>query len=60
MKQKKQRKSKQEEIFLACPHCMVCSIKLTKDEYDLIESGQQMIEVCQVCGKEVVFNGGDL
>ena len=45
------------DIIFKCPHCLVCSIKLTKDEHDLIESGQQMIEVCQVCGKEVVFNG---
>ncbi len=51
------RKNKQEDVILSCPHCLVCSIKLTNDEYTLLESGQQMVEVCQVCGKEVVFNG---
>lgn len=46
----------EQEVILACPHCKVCSIKLTKEEYDLVKSGQQMIEVCPVCGKEVIIN----
>ena len=45
------------DILFECPHCLVCSIKLTAEEYAFVEAGQQMIEVCQVCGKEVVFNG---
>lgn len=45
------------EVLLECPHCLVCSIKLTAEEYALVEAGQQMVEVCQVCGKEVIFNG---
>jgi hypothetical protein len=48
------------DIILECPHCRVCSILLGAEEYALVEAGQQMIEVCQVCGKEVVFNGGEL
>lgn len=47
------KKSKSDDIILACPHCLVCSIKVTADEYTLLKTGQQMIEVCQVCGKEV-------
>ena len=45
------------DVLLECPHCLVCSIKLTAEEYALVEAGQQMVEVCQVCGKEVIFNG---
>jgi hypothetical protein len=29
---------------------------MTAEEYMAVQAGQQMIEVCQVCGKEVVFN----
>lgn len=45
----------EEGIFVKCPHCLVCSIKLTKEEYALVISGQQMTEVCQVCGQEVII-----
>ena len=57
MKRNCDKKTKQDDIILACPHCLVCSILVKADEYALIEAGQQMVEVCQVCGKEVVFNG---
>lgn len=50
----------EQEVILACPHCKVCSIKLTAEELAVVMAGQQMIEVCQVCGKEVVLNGGEL
>ena len=44
-------------IIISCPHCLACSITLSAKEYLMVERGQQMVEVCQVCGKEVVFNG---
>ena len=46
----------EQEVIIACPHCQVCSIKLTADEYTQVKAGQQLIEVCQVCGKEVLIN----
>ena len=53
----KKQKNSPEDIIISCPHCKVCSLKLSTEEFKLIEDGQQMVEVCQVCGKEVVFNG---
>ena len=50
---------KPDDVILECPHCIVCSIKLSAEEYALVKSGQCMVEVCPVCGKEVFF-GGDL
>ena len=44
---------KPDDVLIECPYCLVCSIKLSTDEYALLKSGQQMVEVCQVCGKEV-------
>lgn len=44
------------EKIIECPHCHVCSIKLSTEEYTAVETGQQMIEVCQVCGREVILN----
>ena len=57
MNAEKKANNKPGEVILACPHCLVCSILMTAEEYTLVETGQQMVEVCQVCGKEVVFNG---
>jgi hypothetical protein len=45
-------------VFIECPHCKVCSIRLSKEEYAIVKLGQYMINVCQVCGKEVYINGG--
>ena len=45
------------DVYMECSHCRVYSIKLSTEEYALIVNGQQMIEVCPVCGREVVFNG---
>lgn len=44
------------DVLISCPHCKVCSIKLSAEEYALVEAGQLMVEVCQVCGKEVFVN----
>ena len=44
------------DIFIECPHCQVCSTKLSAEEYALVEEGQQMMEVCQVCGSDIVIN----
>ena len=49
--------TKKSDIIISCPHCKVCSIKLTADEFTIIEAGQQMVDVCQVCGKEVYLGG---
>jgi predicted nucleic acid-binding Zn-ribbon protein len=49
----------ENDRIISCPHCKVCSIKLSAEEYALVEAGQQMIEVCQVCGKEVYLDGCD-
>ena len=46
-----------DDTIVECPHCLVCSIKLSAEELAAVEAGQQMVEVCQVCGKEVIFNG---
>ena len=43
----------QEGVFIACPQCMVCSIKLLPEEVAAVDAGQYMIEVCQVCGATV-------
>ena len=43
------------ELIFECPYCMVCSIKLSVEEHAAVKAGQQMIEVCQVCGKEVII-----
>jgi hypothetical protein len=43
-------------VFIECPHCRVCSIKLSMEEHMAVELGQRMVEVCQVCGKEVYIN----
>ena len=48
---------KHDDVLMECPHCLVCSIKLSAEEYALLKDGQQMIEVCQVCDKEVTLNG---
>lgn len=53
MSMKKQKKNEQDDVIIMCPYCKVCSIKLTADEYAEVKNGQQMVEVCQVCGKEV-------
>ena len=45
--------SKTEDLFVECPYCRVLSIKLSAEEHELVKSGQQMLEVCQVCGQEV-------
>ena len=50
------KKSGCDEVILACPNCHVCSIKLSIEEYSAVEAGQQMLEVCQVCGKEVAVS----
>ena len=52
----KKQKSNSEDLIIPCTHCKVCSLKLSADEIKIIEDGQQMIEVCQVCGKEVTIN----
>ena len=44
------------KFIIACPHCMVCSIRLSEAEYAAVEAGQQMLNVCSVCDKEVVLN----
>ncbi len=44
------------DVFVGCPHCLVHSLKLSKEECADIKAGQQMIEVCQVCGKEFMIN----
>jgi hypothetical protein len=46
----------EQNDFICCPHCKVCSIKLSVDELAQVEAGQQMIELCQVCGKEVYIH----
>ena len=56
MSMEKQKKIEQADTIIACPHCKVCSIKLSADEYTVVAAGQQMIEVCLVCGKEVYIN----
>ncbi len=42
-----------EDVILECPYCMVCSIKVSAEEWEAVQAGQQMIEVCSICGKEV-------
>jgi DNA-directed RNA polymerase subunit RPC12/RpoP len=44
---------KPDDVLIACPYCLVSSIKLSAEEFALLKAGQQMVEVCQVCGKEV-------
>lgn len=46
-----------EERYVECPHCLVYSVKLTAEESALVDKGQQMMIVCQVCGKEILLNG---
>ena len=46
--------------IVECPHCHVRSMSLTAEEMSAVHTGQQMVDVCQVCGKEVFFNGQDL
>lgn len=46
-----------EDVFIACPHCMVCSLKLSAEEYAIVKAGQQMVEVCSVCGKTINIQG---
>lgn len=43
-------------LLFACQHCRVHSIKLSTKEYAEVRAGQQMIEACPVCGKEVIIN----
>lgn len=45
------------ELFVECPHCMVYSVKLSAEEKSLVDTGQQMLVVCQVCSKEIILNG---
>jgi predicted nucleic acid-binding Zn-ribbon protein len=52
-------KPKDTDVLIACPYCKVCSIVLSAEEYALVKSGQQLVEVCQVCGKEVYLNGSN-
>lgn len=57
MKQNKYSRSiSTDDSFVKCPHCKVCSIKLSAEEHADVIAGQQMVEVCQVCGKEVYLN----
>ena len=49
----KKSENMENDIFIECPYCRVSSIKLSAEEYALVEAGQQMVEVCQVCGREV-------
>ena len=48
---------KPDDVLIECTNCLVCSIKLSAEEYALLKDGQQMVEVCQVCGKEVTIDG---
>lgn len=43
-------------VFIECPYCRVCSIRISDDDYKQVKAGQQMVEVCQVCGKEVYID----
>lgn len=45
----------EDGIFVECQHCLVNSIKLSTEDLYAIHSGQQMIEVCQVCGEDVII-----
>ena len=54
------KESVADDIFIECPYCRVCSIKLSTEEYVRVKEGQCMIEVCQVCGKEVHIDNGKL
>ena len=45
------------ELFVECPYCMVYSVKLSSEEKSLVEAGQLMMAVCQVCNKEIILNG---
>ncbi len=49
-------KNDSSEVFVECPHCKVCSIKLSAAEHAMVTSGQQMVEMCQVCGKDVIIS----
>jgi predicted nucleic acid-binding Zn-ribbon protein len=49
-------KPKDTDVIMACPHCKVCSIVLSAEEYALMKAGQQLVEVCQVCGKNVYLD----
>ena len=44
------------DVFIECPYCKVCSIKLSAEEHLAVELGQRMLEVCPICGKELYIN----
>jgi ssDNA-binding Zn-finger/Zn-ribbon topoisomerase 1 len=45
-----------EGTIIPCPNCRTCSMVLTDSELDAVKSGQHMIDICQVCGKEVMVH----
>ena len=45
------------EYTVMCQNCKVCSEALSKDEFEAVNAGQQMLVVCKVCGKETILNG---
>ena len=47
---------KEDDVLFECPYCLTYSFKLSATEYTAMKAGQQMIEVCQVCGKESIIN----
>jgi uncharacterized protein YbaR (Trm112 family) len=49
--------SNAEDVIIACPHCKVCSLKLSADEAAAVETGQLMFDVCSVCDNVVILNG---
>ena len=51
-----EKRGELDDVFVACPYCLVNSIKLSAEEYAAVKAGQHMIEVCQVCGKDVIIN----
>ena len=49
-----------DDVFVGCPHCLVHSLLLTKEEAEQIRAGQQMLAVCQVCSKEFLVDERNL
>ena len=45
---------KSEDFYIECSNCHICSNKLSAKELELIEDGQYMAEMCQICGCNIV------
>lgn len=47
---------KQDTVFVECPHCRVCTTKISSEEFNIIKTGQSMVIKCPLCHTEFIVS----